>query len=242
MATGGEARRRSGGCVRCRRCVAGAGRGVLPRRHRQSPGGVRSGGHGVLRLHRRRRPLDGPLPALLAKRVRGLQLQCVGQQVRPPGRRKERRGRCVQRVELGGVPGRRGPASPRSSSPRSRATTCRRRSTATSSSFATASGRTTTRPTPSATPRSRSTCRRARSSARTPRSTPPSGPSSPRPPAPPSAYDFQTIMTHEAGHFLGLAHTGDATAVMYAKYHAGTALQPDDVAAILFGVPPRRDP
>jgi hypothetical protein len=54
----------------------------------------------------------------------------------------------------------------------------------------------------------------------------------PAPPVPPGTYDFATIMTHEAGHFLGLAHTGDATAVMYAQYHPATSLQPDDVAAI----------
>jgi hypothetical protein len=54
----------------------------------------------------------------------------------------------------------------------------------------------------------------------------------PEPPAPPSSYDFATIMTHEAGHFLGLAHSADASAVMYAKYHPATSLQPDDVAAI----------
>jgi hypothetical protein len=52
------------------------------------------------------------------------------------------------------------------------------------------------------------------------------------PPAPANGYDFATIMTHEAGHFLGLAHSSDASAVMYAKYHPATALQPDDVAAI----------
>ncbi|MGH7438790.1 MAG: matrixin family metalloprotease [Polyangiaceae bacterium] len=53
-----------------------------------------------------------------------------------------------------------------------------------------------------------------------------------QPPAPANAYDFATIMTHEAGHFLGLAHTGDTSAVMYALYHPDTALQSDDIAGI----------
>jgi predicted Zn-dependent protease len=47
------------------------------------------------------------------------------------------------------------------------------------------------------------------------------------------AHDLQSILTHEAGHFLGLAHSADSTAVMYAFYHAGsTTLQPDDVNGI----------
>jgi Matrixin len=54
----------------------------------------------------------------------------------------------------------------------------------------------------------------------------------PEPPAPENAYDFATIMTHEAGHFLGLAHTTDKSAVMFASYHPATLLQPDDVTAI----------
>jgi hypothetical protein len=53
-----------------------------------------------------------------------------------------------------------------------------------------------------------------------------------QPPVPSNGYDFATIMTHEAGHFLGLAHTGDTTAVMYARYHPGTTLQPDDINGI----------
>jgi hypothetical protein len=45
--------------------------------------------------------------------------------------------------------------------------------------------------------------------------------------------DLGSILTHEAGHFFGLAHTADANAVMYAHYSPGTtALTPDDVAGI----------
>jgi hypothetical protein len=52
-------------------------------------------------------------------------------------------------------------------------------------------------------------------------------------PPPSGSFDLQSILTHEAGHFLGLAHSGDMNAVMYAFYHSGSAaLQPDDVAGI----------
>jgi len=50
---------------------------------------------------------------------------------------------------------------------------------------------------------------------------------------PAGAYDLASILTHEAGHFLGLAHSVDTNAVMYAFYHPGsTAPQPDDIAGI----------
>jgi hypothetical protein len=46
-------------------------------------------------------------------------------------------------------------------------------------------------------------------------------------------YDLASVLTHEAGHFLGLAHSSDETAVMYAFYHPGsTALARDDIAGI----------
>jgi hypothetical protein len=51
--------------------------------------------------------------------------------------------------------------------------------------------------------------------------------------APEGAYDLSSIMTHEVGHFLGLAHSTDPNAVMYAFYQTGsTTLSPDDVAGI----------
>jgi hypothetical protein len=59
------------------------------------------------------------------------------------------------------------------------------------------------------------------------------------PPPPGDTFDLQSILTHEAGHFLGLAHAIDTSAVMYAYYHAGsTTLQPDDVAGICTIYPP----
>jgi len=52
-------------------------------------------------------------------------------------------------------------------------------------------------------------------------------------PAPQGAYDLPSILTHEAGHFLGLAHSQDSSAVMYAYYKPGSStLMPDDVNAI----------
>jgi hypothetical protein len=47
------------------------------------------------------------------------------------------------------------------------------------------------------------------------------------------AYDLQAILTHEAGHFLGLAHSADTSALMYALYQPGAIqLTPDDTDAI----------
>ncbi len=52
------------------------------------------------------------------------------------------------------------------------------------------------------------------------------------PPAP-MTFDLQSILTHEAGHFLGLAHSNTTDAVMYAYYMAGSLeLKDDDVAGI----------
>jgi hypothetical protein len=52
-------------------------------------------------------------------------------------------------------------------------------------------------------------------------------------PATPPAYDLLSIFTHEAGHFLGLAHSTDSSAVMYTFYRPGsTSLTSDDVAGI----------
>ena len=50
------------------------------------------------------------------------------------------------------------------------------------------------------------------------------------------AYDFLSIVTHETGHFLGLAHSGDERATMYAHYQPGQTsmrnLTEDDVTGI----------
>ncbi len=55
-------------------------------------------------------------------------------------------------------------------------------------------------------------------------------------PVPDGGYDLQSIITHEAGHFLGMAHSPDPNATMYAQYEVGTTskrmLSPDDTAGI----------
>src|SRR5882724_3479383 len=58
----------------------------------------------------------------------------------------------------------------------------------------------------------------------------------------PEGFDLQSIVTHEAGHFLGLAHSQDPDATMWAEYSAGTDgfrdLSDDDIAAICTVYPP----
>jgi hypothetical protein len=55
-------------------------------------------------------------------------------------------------------------------------------------------------------------------------------------PVPSSGYDFDSIITHECGHFLGMAHSGDDRATMFASYTPGTTykriLTEDDVAGL----------
>jgi MYXO-CTERM domain-containing protein len=55
-------------------------------------------------------------------------------------------------------------------------------------------------------------------------------------PVPPDGYDFASIVTHETGHFLGLAHSGDPHATMFAHYQPGSTamrnLTSDDVLGI----------
>lgn len=55
-------------------------------------------------------------------------------------------------------------------------------------------------------------------------------------PIPAGGYDFQSIITHECGHFLGMAHSGDDRATMFAHYTQGSTymrvLTDDDVSGI----------
>lgn len=57
------------------------------------------------------------------------------------------------------------------------------------------------------------------------------------------AFDLQAILTHEAGHFLGLAHATETTSIMYAFYQPG-AIEPtpDDVQGICTAYPPGESP
>jgi uncharacterized protein (TIGR03382 family) len=55
-------------------------------------------------------------------------------------------------------------------------------------------------------------------------------------PVPKDGYDLESIITHEAGHFLGLAHSDNHQAVMYPTYNAGATnmrnLTQDDITGI----------
>jgi hypothetical protein len=62
---------------------------------------------------------------------------------------------------------------------------------------------------------------------------------------PTDGYDFQSIVTHEIGHFIGLAHTPVVTATMFARYSPGQttirALAADDVAGVCDAYRPSGD-
>jgi MYXO-CTERM domain-containing protein len=53
---------------------------------------------------------------------------------------------------------------------------------------------------------------------------------------PANGFDLLSVITHEAGHFLGLAHATDSKATMFASYKPGTSslrtLAADDIAGI----------
>jgi len=59
-----------------------------------------------------------------------------------------------------------------------------------------------------------------------------------RDPVDKNQYDFLSVVTHEAGHFLGVGHSDIKGSTMYARYDKGETYQrilsPDDVNAICF--------
>lgn len=58
-------------------------------------------------------------------------------------------------------------------------------------------------------------------------------------------YDLQAILTHEVGHFIGIAHSPNPEAVMNPSYAPGSidqrTLTEDDVAAVCAAYPPNRE-
>lgn len=65
---------------------------------------------------------------------------------------------------------------------------------------------------------------------------------------PVQGFDLLSVLTHEAGHFLGMSHAPDSSATMKPTYDPtvdGTdmrTLEPDDVAGICAIYPPEREP
>lgn len=63
-------------------------------------------------------------------------------------------------------------------------------------------------------------------------------------PVPPNAVDLDSLLTHEAGHLLGLAHTTDKTATMFPGYVEGSSslrhLAQDDITGVCTLYPPNR--
>ncbi len=55
-------------------------------------------------------------------------------------------------------------------------------------------------------------------------------------------YDLQAILTHEVGHFIGIAHSAESSAVMFASYSPGSTsqrkLSADDIDAVCTFYPP----
>src|SRR5262249_21192786 len=55
----------------------------------------------------------------------------------------------------------------------------------------------------------------------------------------PNQFLLASVLTHEAGHFLGLAHSQDPNAIMYPTYHPDSSqLSQDDIDGICAIYPP----
>lgn len=61
------------------------------------------------------------------------------------------------------------------------------------------------------------------------------------PDIPPDSIDLRTVFNHDAGHFLGFAHSADSNAAMFPRAFPGTPhkdLSADDTAAVCAAYPP----
>jgi hypothetical protein len=61
-------------------------------------------------------------------------------------------------------------------------------------------------------------------------------------PPPAGKYDLQAILTHEAGHFFGMAHATTTTPIMYADYQPGAVTLTDDDVAGICAIYPHAEP
>jgi hypothetical protein len=61
-------------------------------------------------------------------------------------------------------------------------------------------------------------------------------------PAPEGSYSLEAVVSHEAGHFVGMAHSQETSAIMYAFYQGDAVALTDDDAAGVCAIYPQTTP